>query len=187
MNVYDFDQTVFFPDSSYCFVTYCMIKYPRAALRAAPGVARTFFRFLMRKKETRELKESVFSFLRDLPDVDAAVAEFWEKHRDRLEAWYLKQKREDDLIISASPEFLLRPIAEELGVRLIATVMDKQNGRILGKNCHDKEKVRRFREVYPEGRVEEFYSDSLSDSPMAALADRAFLVKRGVISSWPKK
>ena len=35
--------------------------------------------------------------------------------------------------------------------------------------------------------TEEFYSDSLSDSPMAEIADRAFLLKKHHIFPWPGK
>ena len=102
--------------------------------------------------------------------------------------WYLAQKRDDDLIISASPEFLLRPITEKLGVQLIATRMDSRTGRITGNNCHDSEKISRFLRDYPNGSVDVFYSDSLSDSPMAWFASKAFLVKEGrELVPWPNK
>ena len=53
-----------------------------------------------------------------------------------------------------------------------------------GENCHDTEKVRRFRALYPDAEIDEFYSDSLSDSPLAELAGKAFLVKKGRLSEW---
>ena len=37
MNVYDFDQTIFYPDSSYCFLLYCLKKYPGDFAPAIPG------------------------------------------------------------------------------------------------------------------------------------------------------
>ena len=187
MNTYDFDQTIFFPDSSYCFVTYCLRHYPRAVLHAFPGTAATGLLTLLKKADTRSLKQQIFSFLPFLDDVDRVVEEFWEEHFDRIEPWYLAQKREDDLILSASPEFLLRPAAERLGVRLIATRMDRHSGRILGKNCHDYEKVTRFYQEYPGCRTEAFYSDSLSDAPMARIADRAFLLVDRRPVPWPDK
>ena len=187
VNSYDFDQTIFYPDSSYCFVMYCLKKYPGAVLKAVPGAVWAGLGCLRRKAEVKELKEHIFAFLKDLQNVDELVKDFWEQHRGNIASWYLAQKRPDDLIISASPEFLLKPIAEELGVHLIATRMDKHTGKITGPNCHDKEKVRRFYEAYPGGHTEEFYSDSLSDSPMAEIADRAFIVDRDKISPWPNK
>lgn len=187
MNAYDFDQTIFQPDSSYSFVMFCLKRHPQALLKTLPGIASVGLKFLMKKANTKVLKEQVFSFLADLEDVDAEVSAFWRLHRANLEPWYLSQRRDGDLIISASPEFLLRPIADELGAELIATVMDKHTGRILGENCHDTEKVRRFREVYGDTEPERFYSDSLSDSPMACISKSAFLVDKGDISPWPEK
>ena len=185
MNCYDFDQTVFFPDSSYCFFLYCLRHYPRAVLASLPATAVTGIRCLQKKTDTRALKEKVFAFLPMLDDVDRIVAEFWEENRCKVADWYLQQKEPDDVIISASPEFLLRPICDELGVQLIATPMDRYTGRILGANCHDKEKVRRFYRDFPNGHVEKFYSDSLSDTPMAQIADKAYLVKNGERILWP--
>lgn len=186
MNVYDFDQTIFQPDSSYCFVMYCLRHYPRAVLHCLPGVTATGIQALRRKAETKELKEQAFSFLPRLDDVERIVSEFWAEHRQNLESWYLEQKSSNDLIVSASPDFLLRPICEELGVSLIATPMNPYTGKIHGLNCHDEEKVRRFRLEVPGGHIENFYSDSLSDTPLAKLADHAWLVKKGVLSPWPE-
>ena len=54
------------------------------------------------------------------------------------------------------------------------------------ENCRGAEKPLRFREKYPEAEVEVFYSDSLADQPMAALAREAWLVKGDLLSPWPK-
>ena len=189
MNCYDFDETLFFPDSSYLFVMYCLRHWPRAVLRALPGTLFVGVKKILRLADTRELKQQVFSFLRDLDDPDRVVEEFWAENFERgLAAWYLPQRREDDVILSASPEFLLRPAAERLGVRLIATRMDRHTGEILGKNCHDYEKVTRFYREYPGARVDRFYSDSLSDSPMARIAKTAVLVvDRETLAPWPER
>lgn len=177
MNVYDFDETIFFPDSSYSFVRYCLRHYPRAVLRALPNAALAGLKKLLGQADTRALKEQVFSFLPYLDNVEQIVREFWNEKHGQIADWYLEQRRDDDLIISASPEFLLRPIARELGVGLLATRMDSQTGRILGDNCHDTAKVCRFLKAYPGETPDAFYSDSLSDSPMAWFAKEAWLVK----------
>ncbi len=187
MNVYDFDNTVFVPDSSFCFILYCMRHYPRAVCKAFPA---TLWQYLCYIKEGRtdaqKLKEAIFSFLNRIDNVEQAAEMFWEEHFDRIEDWYLLQKRDDDLIISASPEFLLQPAAVRLGVSLIATPMNPYTGKILGKNCHDYEKVRRFLELYGEVHIENFYSDSISDTPMARLAEHAWLVKEHQLLPWPE-
>lgn len=186
MNTYDFDQTIYGRDSSVDFWLYCLRRYPRLLLPTLPKTLAAALRYARGRIDTKTLKEQLFSFLPGL-DAQAEAAAFWRGHRGGIAAWYLAQRREDDLILSASPAFLLHPVAEELGFRLIATPMDPATGKILGLNCHDAEKVRRFREEYPGAQAEEFYSDSLSDTPMAEIASRAYLVRRGRLSPWPKQ
>lgn len=186
MNVYDFDQTIYYPDSSYHFFLFCLKKYPRAVWPVIPASLLQAIRYKRGAINAKALKETLFSFLTRIPDVDQAVCDFWAEHRGFLQDWYLKQKKDDDLIISASPEFLLRPICDELGVRLIATQMDRHTAKIDGENCHDEEKVLCFRAIYPGETIDAFYSDSLSDAPLARLAANAWLVKKGVLSPWPE-
>lgn len=187
MNVYDFDQTIYYPDSSYHFFLYCLKKKPAAVLPVVPKSLLFAMRYRRGKIGAKPLKEQLFSFLTRFDNVDRTVTEFWKLHRDNLQDWYLKQKRDDDLIISASPEFLLEPIARELGVSLIATRMDPRSGKISGENCHDAAKVDRFFERFPNGIIDAFYSDSLSDAPLAELAGQAYLVNKNQRNPWPKK
>lgn len=156
-------------------------------LKTLPGVIVKALAYRMDKSKAKELKEKLFAFLPEVENIDALVEEFWACNQDGIGQWYLEKKRDDDIIISASPEFLLRPMTDKLGVRLIATPMDKHTGKVNGLNCHDHEKVRRFYEAYPDAHTEEFYSDSLSDTPMAMIADKAFIVKKGKLSPWPNK
>jgi hypothetical protein len=185
MNTYDFDQTIFNPDSSYCFYMYCMKRYTLPVLKTIPGTLGKLADYKRHKTSAKPLKEQLFSFLPAIPDIDKTVSDFWQENKGRIVPWYLRQKKSDDIIISASPEFLLKPICDELGVRLIATRMDKYTGKIIGENCHDEEKVRRFNAEYPGAHTEKFYSDSLSDTPMAKVADRAFIVDKDNITPWP--
>ena len=186
MNTYDFDKTIFYPDSSTCFYKYCMKNHTAAVLKTLPKTAVKAVKYAAGKIKTKELKEQLFSFLSDIDDVDQAVESFWQDHYDGIGKWYLEQKKDDDIIISASPHFLLEPVCKKLGVRLIATPMDKKTGAILGENCHDSEKVRRFYEEFPNAHTENFYSDSLKDTPMARLAKHAWLVDRGRMTPWPE-
>ena len=184
MNTYDFDQTIYRRDSSMDFWLYCLRRYPLVLLPTLPKTLVAALRHAQGRIDTKALKEQLFSFL---PGIDAATeaTAFWQTHQKGIGAWYLAQRREDDLILSASPDFLLRPVADALGFHLIATPMDPSTGRIEGLNCHDREKLRRFREEYPGAHTEAFYSDSLSDAPMAEIADHAYLVKKGRRAPWP--
>lgn len=185
MNVFDFDKTIFPVDSSTEFFLYCLRKYPRYVMKNLAAYSQKGIKYAVGKGEAAELKEQLFSFLRFLPDPQKDVQTFWDKNFNRINSWYMQMKQDDDVIISASPEFLLRPVAEKLGVHLIATPMNIASGLIEGANCHDYEKVIRFRQEYPEAKIDAFYSDSFSDVPLARLASRAYLVKPKEIISWP--
>ena len=89
------------------------------------------------------------------------------------------------MIISASPTFLLEPICDKLNIKyLIASKVDKHTGRYTGLNCYGEEKIRRFNEIFSNSSIDNFYSDSLSDAPIASLAKHAFLVSNNSIKKW---
>ena len=186
MNAYDFDKTIYIRDSSVDFTLYCLKKYPSAFLHILPSLAVKGVQYVFGRCDFRKLKEAAFAYLQYIPDASAEAKKFWEEKRDGIGQWYLTRRRDDDVIISASPEFLLRPIAELLNVELIATEMDSRSGKLSGDNCHDKEKVRRLFEKHPDAHIDEFYSDSLTDSPLAEIADRAFRVNQGGIKPWER-
>jgi phosphatidylglycerophosphatase C len=185
VNVYDFDKTILPYDSTEAFLRWCARRYPRSLLRSA-AAAPLLPLWLIGKSSKTEVKEAVFRFLTLIPDVQAEVAAFWAVNLPNINNWYLWQKRPDDIVISASPEFLLRPVAEELGFRLIASRYSPYTGRAEGANNDGAEKVRRLRELYPDVVIDEFYSDSLHDSPLARLARSAWLVKGSALAPWPK-
>ncbi|MGN0836653.1 MAG: HAD-IB family phosphatase [Akkermansia sp.] len=185
MNIYDFDKTIYRGDSSVDFCFFCLRRHPRA-LRFLPRFLFALLRYKVGRCEKEALKSAFFSFLRDVPDVAGCVEQFWRIHSSRIEAWYQQQRRADDVIISASPEFLLAPMAAQLGVQLIATGVDTRTGALLTPNCKGAEKVRRLRALFGEAvRAEAFYSDSLSDTPLARLAERAYLIRGQEQRPWP--
>ena len=189
MNVYDFDGTIYKGDSSVDFAKYCLGKNKKCR-RAVPRMIGAGIRYALKQISTKDFKVFFFSFLRALePDeIDELVAEFWQTHKDRIVSWYKAKQSDDDVIISASPRFLLEPILTDLGIKnLIATEMNKSSGVIRGENCKGAEKVRRLRNEYPGVHIDHFYSDSLSDHPLAEIADEAFLVNREQIAPWPGK
>lgn len=186
MNVYDFDRTICRFDSSTHFFRYCLHRMPARVLPVLPGAFAAFLRYRRGGVSAKRLKERLFAFLRDEDETKKLVHEFWRRNCKGMQDWYLRQRREDDLIISASPEFLLRPVAEALGFRLIGTRMDAASGRIDGENCHDEEKLVRMRELFPDGEIDDFYSDSLSDAALARQARRAFLVSGSRLARWPE-
>ena len=72
----------------------------------------------------------------------------------------------------------MKPFCEKLNIKhIIASKYDIKKGTIIGKNCKGKEKVKRLKEYYKNYKVNNAYSDSMSDIPMLKLAKNAYLVK----------
>ena len=186
MNVYDFDNTILRGDSTARFYAYCMLHYPKMWLDI-PGQAVNGLLFALKLRKKQAFKQRMLGFLTRIGDVDAVVSRFWEKNFCRVKPFYKETRRPDDVVISASPEFLVRPACERLGIRTVmGSPVDKNTGVFSGLNCHGEEKVRRFYKVFPEGKIEDFYSDSYSDAPLARIAKRAILVKGDRLLPWNK-
>ncbi len=184
MNTYDFDKTIYKSDSSTDFLIYCLFKHPKAFSRIPSIITGGVKYFIFKRGRKEDFKEKAFSIVKYC-DIDKDVADFWQKNKSKIKKFYLEQKREDDVIISASPRFLLEPICTELKIKnLICTEVDKNTGKFLSLNCWGKEKVVRFKMKFKNADVHKFYSDSFSDTPMAELADTAFLVKGEKLLPW---
>lgn len=176
MNIYDFDGTIYKGDSSIDFFLYCLQKNPKI-IKCIFKQAGGFLKYKQKKISKNEFKEAFFCYLQHI-DVEKMLEGFWNEHESKIFDWYKEQQREDDIIISASPEFQLRPICERLGIKhLIATKTNPKTGLFDGDNCHGAEKVRRLQEELGVTHCDNFYSDAQSDAPLAKIADNAFLVK----------
>ena len=186
MNLYDFDETIYDGDSTRDFVLYCYKNYPRT-LAYLPRQLAAVTSYMAGRIDKTTFKERYFSMFAAVPDIDSALADFWDSHADRIMRYYPRQARQDDVVISASPEFIVRPLCERLGLtHVIASDVDKFTGHFNGANCYGAEKVRRLEEAgYDLSEVEQVYSDSLSDTPIAELGQEAFIVhKDGSLGPW---
>lgn len=183
MNVYDFDGTIYRGDCTLDFWRYCLVRRP-VILGAFPGALGAALRFRLQRCSREDFKAAFYRFIPYLPDTGAYAAAFWDSRMSRIQPWYLRQRRQDDLIISASPDFLIAVACKRLGVRWLASLVDGRTGRLLSANCRGEEKVRRFQEAYPGAVVEQFYSDSDSDAPLAGLARYAYRIRGGRPVLW---
>ena len=185
VNVYDFDNTIYDGDSTVHFYFYCLRRFP-SVLLWLPYQGGAFLLYLLGIYTKTQFKERFYRFFRSVREIEAVVECFWDDKQGRIKAWYRANQRPDDVIISASPEFLLRPVCARLGIsHLIASRVDAHTGKYDGLNCYGEEKVVRFRAQMPECEIENFYSDSRSDTPMARLAtEQAYLVLGERLVPW---
>lgn len=177
MNVYDFDKTIYQGDSTFDFYRFCL-KSDLSLLRFFPRQCLAVLLYLLGRISKTCMKERFYTFFRGISDIDALVMSFWKEHSVNIMPWYLAQKSPEDVVISASPTFLLQPVCSQLGIgQLIASQVDKTTGKYLGENCYGEEKVKRYRQIFGDQPIDEFYSDSLSDTPLAEIAKKSYLIK----------
>jgi len=185
--LFDFDGTLTERDSLLDFLRFTLP--PR---RFWPGAARLFpvmcaYKFGLMAND--KAKMAVLSqFFRGMSEQEfLRLAQSYAKGRipailrsrasERL-AWHCEQGHEV-VIVSASPAEWLRPWADPLGLRVIATGMEVRDGCITGRfsppNCHGEEKVRRIRAEYDLSAFDTIYAygDTAGDRPMLALAHEA--------------
>jgi putative flippase GtrA len=141
--------------------------------------------YLLGLVDKKQLKERFFVFLQGVEQINERVQAFWQEHKKKICSWYLAQRKPDDVIISASPEFLLQPICDSLGiVHLISSRVSRYSGAFFGENCYGAQKLERVRIYFGDIQFEAFYSDSLSDQPMTALAKSSFIVENDNLIPW---
>ena len=187
MNIYDFDKTLIGCDSTAAFIKYSFCKHP-GLIRFLPGMAVAAVNFYLLKRGTKtQMKQRFYRFFTGY-DAEGLLEEFWDKHQNRIFSWYALQQEESDIVISASPEFLLKPICRRLGIKhLIASRVDPKTGVYTGENCWGPEKPIRLQAEMGITHCDKFFSDSYSDQPLADIADEAFLIlKDGTIAPWGK-
>ena len=183
INAYDFDGTIYDGDSSVDFYLFCLKKNKKILLQLPVQIFGLIL-YILGFIEKTEFKEKVFSYLKRINNIDDYVKEFWQINDKKIKSWYLKQKKTSDVIISASPEFLLNPMKKKLKIdRVIASKTNKKTGRFESKNCHDYEKIKRYEEIYKNKKIKEFYSDSVkADRAMLEYAEEAYLVKKDEVT-----
>jgi len=188
VNIYDFDKTIYDGDSSIDFYIFCIKRQKLLAF--------TIFRFLIflilykfKLKNKKQLKEEYFFFLKYLKNKEKVINDFFENNQKKIKKFYIAKNHSNDIIISASPVFLIEKFAKYLKVKdFIASEVDINTGKFISENCKGINKVKYLYKKYPQISVDEVYSDSLSDIPLMKIANNAYLVKKNhIIKYEPNK
>lgn len=180
MNVYDFDNTIYNGESVFDFYIYCVRRYP-GLIKYVFIILVSWVKYkllLLSRERLMFLAEKYASeFFRQVRNIEEMVNGFWDKNQRKIKEFYIKNHRDDDVVISASVSFLLEEICARLGIRYcICSRVDTNTGRVEAL-CFRQNKPGFFREQFPDGRIENFYSDSMNDAPMMRIAERAYLVR----------
>lgn len=187
MNVYDWDDTIYRGDSTFGFVIYLWIHRPKTLLNL-PRTIWFGLLYALHIQPKLVFKSNLYRMFRYVEDMENVVDEYTTRHLDHVKDWYKDNQKEDDVVISASPEFLIQAFCKKVSIKTcMASRVDIHTGVYDGLNCHGEEKVRRYQEVFQNTPIENFYSDSYSDTPLAKLAKHAYIVKGDMLEDWAKK
>ena len=186
MNVYDFDNTIYRGESALDFFFFYVKKTPRL-VRYIPKVLYAIFKYergnMTVEAALAEYASFVEDYLRDVEDLGADAAEFWDGHMHKIKPFYKELQREDDVIVTASPENTMQEICRRLGVKhVVGSIIDEETGKIT-RLCMRSQKIPAFLEAFPDAHVENFYTDSpKNDAPLIDMAEHAFAVKGNKIT-----
>lgn len=175
MTLYDFDKTVYCGDCTVDFWKYCISRKPYLIL----GLPYQLFALVLFKLGARPreyFKERFLFFIKHFKDIDAEIERFWCKKSKNMCKWFIEANDRDGVFVSASPDFLVRPMADKYGMKCIASEVDKATARFLSPNCKGENKVLRLKDIGITD-VELAYSDSESDLPMLSLAKNGYIIK----------
>lgn len=175
MNVYDFDETLFTGDTEDRFFEFMFKKKGFRHYKINFKFYDTLYKMhIITKTKSRE---GQYRFLKDITDLDATLKEYWSEIEQYMKPWYNDVKRDDDVIASGTPGFLLEPIMKKLGLTgLVATKMDPKTGKIDGDFAVGEFKIVNFGEKYPLDSIDKFYSDAYSDHYLADIAKEAYVI-----------
>lgn len=181
MNVYDFDNTIYRGESTLHLFFFYIKRHPWL-LKKLPLVLKAMLRYKKGQVTIEEIIEKyvplvekdalrVFDFAHD-------PKEFWDRHMKNIKPFYRQLQREDDLIITASPDFNIEEICRRLGIKqYLTSTINRETGKI-ERICIRKNKIKYFFETYGDMQIENFYTDSVkNDQPLIDAATHAFLVK----------
>lgn len=186
MNAYDFDDTIYRGDSSLHFFVFYLRKEP-GLVRYLPTVVKILSDYHKEKIQFGDITArfgDVFKeyFSTHNVDFDQVAKEFWDKHEKRIKPFYKEIQKEDDLIITASPSFMAEEICRRLGIKhCLSTDFDTKTGEFR-RACFREKKIDFLLEAFPDGQIEDFYTDSMNDKFLFPYAKRVFMVKGNKIT-----
>lgn len=184
--MYDFDNTIYDGESCFDLFLFYLRRKP-GLLLLLPKVVVAFAKYKRGEVTVNDFLTAyapqVEQMLGEIPDIEGDMRLFWDKHQNKIKPFYEELRREDDLLITAGPDFSVREICRRLGIgQYLASRVDLQTGKILHFNLREHKKEE-FHRVYPDAQIQKVYTDSpKNDRFLIDLAQEAYLVKGNKIT-----
>ena len=186
--LFDFDGTITFKDSFFPFIRYAVnpLRFALGRVVLLPLAVGYKFRIIsssatraclawygLRGRRESDVRNAGFSFAHDiLPQT------IRKKALERIE-WH-KTQGDHVVVVSAALDVYLAAWCHHLGLDVICTELDVDNGILTGRyrggDCTGKEKVRRIQEKVNLNNYEVIYAygDTIEDNEMLQLASKRY-------------
>ena len=110
MNVYDFDNTIYRGESGVDLFLYYLKKDPKLLAKIPWGLS-AVLKYKVGKMSLEQALENysgvVEDYCRGIENIDSDVTEFWDNNSRKIKSFYLRQRRDDDVILSACIDVVL--------------------------------------------------------------------------------
>ena len=190
MKVFDFDSTIYRGESPVDF-TFYMIRHNRKIIRYVPTILITLAGYkmhLIKKEKLESLSNEFIENVLDDPDsLSGFVDQFWATHAHKLNRDIVKLIEKGDVIITASPSFLINGVSDLLNTRhILGTEIDLKEKKLVWYNFGDN-KVERYRSIYGYRQIDAFYTDSFYDEYLMDISREVYIVRHGHVHRLPKR
>lgn len=190
LNVFDFDNTIYKGESSFNYYFFCVKHHP-TLIRFVFTVLFCLIKYklcIISVDGFMQLcRKYVYDFVKGCPDAEELAEKFWEKNFKKIKSFYFDMKNEDDVIISASFGFIIRPAMRKLGIKnLVCSEIDLE-AKEIKHLCFRKNKKHLFEEMFDGAKIENFYTDSLNDIALLREAENGYIVKGNKIKKWSEE
>jgi len=153
-------------------------------LISAKRAKETILKFFTRGLGKKELKELGIRFTNSV--LERRLQEFIVEKIEKI-----KLAGGTVLVVSASPDIWVEPLANSLGAVAISSKLEfkgnRFTGKFIGENCQGKEKVKRIKQVVNLSEFEEIlvFGNSRGDIPMLELGTKTWYKQKPTNSSSP--
>ena len=186
MNIYDFDGTIYEGDTCIDIVKYGLVKYPLTTIKSLVKAVRIHRDYKKGLVPFERVKEEMLSFIFKTKDYNEFINNFVNTHMKNIKPWYKDKQTDKDVIVSASYELWLNVFAENLGIKYVIGTKTDEFGKIIGNNCKRSEKITRIKEMFPNEKIFNSYSDSSVDIPILELAENGYVVEGNELKPYMK-
>ena len=180
MNVYDFDNTIYRGESGVDLFLYYFKKDP-SLIKSLPWAIECITKYkrcqMTMEQVLDKFADKVVSYGAPIENFEDDVVDFWDKNCFKIKSFYLRQRRDDDIIISACPDIIIGEICRRLNIKNYIATETEPGTKKLIRFCYRDNKVAAFREKYPDAVIDNLYTDSYNDQPLIDIAKNAYLVK----------